>query len=63
MLNLKLNKIKNKKINKTFIINMSNTVLINATENFNLNHLLYLEILKAKGIKNNDIQIVYSVSN
>ena len=42
------------------LINRTNEVLIKASEKFNLNASLYLEVLKAKGLENKDIQVVNS---
>ena len=39
-------------------INMNNEVLIKASSDFNLNVRHYLNVLKVKGIENNDIQIL-----
>lgn len=50
------------KIKKVVIINLKNEVLIKASEKFNLNASHYLEVLKAKGLENKDIQVVYSIN-
>ena len=39
-------------------INMKNEVLVKASSDFNLNVKHYINVLKVKGIENNDIQIL-----
>ena len=56
--NSKKNKMKIQLLTEVISINMNNEVLIKASSDFNLNVMHYLNVLKVKGIENNDIQIL-----
>jgi len=56
--NSKKNKMKIQLLTEVISINMNNEVLIKASSDFNLNVRHYLNVLKVKGIENNDIQIL-----
>jgi len=56
--NSKENKVKIQLLTEVISINMKNEILIKASSDFNLNVKHYLNVLKVKGIQNNDIQIL-----
>jgi len=56
--NSKKNEVKIQLLTEVVSINMKNEVLVKASSDFNLNVKHYLNVLKVKGIENNDIQIL-----
>ena len=56
--NSKKNEVKIQLLTEVISINMKNEVLVKASSDFNLNVRHYLNVLKVKGIENNDIQIL-----